>query len=84
MPHDVVLGGEAVHAEGHENVSDSSLLGSGELARTDTDDFEGPFADVERAAEHSRIAAEALREGGRFRQSVAPLYARQTIDIEYE
>jgi SAM-dependent methyltransferase len=34
-------------------------------------------------AEMTRIVTEALDGAGRFRHSVAPLYARQTLDIEY-
>jgi SAM-dependent methyltransferase len=34
-------------------------------------------------AEMTRIAAEALGGAGHFRHSVAPFYARQTLDIEY-
>ena len=60
VPVDPVLGGEAVHAEGQKDVSDSSLFGSSEIARADADDFEGLVADVERAAEDVGIAAEAV------------------------
>jgi SAM-dependent methyltransferase len=34
-------------------------------------------------AEMTQIAVEALNGAGRFRHSVAPFYARQTLDIEY-
>jgi SAM-dependent methyltransferase len=34
-------------------------------------------------AEMTRIASEALAGSGRFRHSVSPLYARQTVDIHY-
>ena len=51
---------KSVHAEGQKDVGDSSLFGSGEIARADADDFEGLVADVERAAEDMGIAAEAV------------------------
>lgn len=38
----------------------SSLFGSGEIARADADNFEGLIGDVERAAQHAGIAAEAV------------------------
>ncbi len=60
MPVDTVLGGKAVHAEGQEDVCDSPLFGSSEIARGHADDFEGLVADVERAAEDVGIAAEAV------------------------
>jgi hypothetical protein len=60
VPGDVFLGGKAVHAEGQKDVSDSSLLGSSEIARADADDFEGLVADVDRAAQDMAIAAEAV------------------------
>ena len=60
VPVHAVLGGEAIHAEGQKDVSDSSLFGSSEIARADADDFEGLVADVERAAEDMGIAAEAV------------------------
>src|ERR1700678_1965871 len=60
VPVHSVLGGEAVHAEGQKDVSDSSLLGSSEIARANADDFEGLVAEVQRAAEDVRIAAEAV------------------------
>src|SRR5271166_3575021 len=60
VPVDAVLGGEAVHAEGQKDVGDSSLFGSGEIARADADDLEGLVAYVERAAEDMGIAAEAV------------------------
>jgi len=59
-PANAVLGGETVHAEGHKDVSDSSLFGPSEIARADADDFEGLVADVERTAEYVGIAAEAV------------------------
>ncbi len=60
VPGDAVLGGEAVHAEGQKDISDSSFFGAGEIARADADDFEALVADVERAAEDVGIAAEAV------------------------
>ena len=60
VPGDAVPGGESVHAKRQKDVGDSSLFGSSEVARADADDFEGLLADVERAAEQTGIAAEAV------------------------
>src|SRR5271166_788810 len=60
VPADTVSTGETVHVDGQKDVGDSSLFGSSEIARADADDFEGLIADVERAAEDVRIAAEAV------------------------
>ena len=60
VPANAVLGGEAVHAEGHKDVGDSSLFSSSEIARADADDFESLVADVERPAEDAGIAAEPV------------------------
>src|ERR1700722_3754362 len=60
VPPDAVSRGQAVHAKGQKDVADGSRLGSSEVARADTDDFEGLVANVERAANHLWIAAEAV------------------------
>ncbi len=60
VPVALVLGGDAVHAEGQKDVGDGSRFCSSEIARADADDFEGLVADVQRAAKDLGIAAEAM------------------------
>src|SRR3569833_793296 len=60
VPVGSIFGGNAVHAERKKYVGDDSLFSSCEIARSDTNDLECLIADVEGAAEHMGIAAEAM------------------------
>jgi hypothetical protein len=57
VPHDAVSRGQTVHAEGQKDVRNRSSFGSSEIARADSNDFEGLVADVKRTAEDVGIAA---------------------------
>src|SRR3569833_2830932 len=60
VPVGSIFGGDAVHAERKKYVGDDSLFSSCEISRSDSDDLECLIVDVEGAAEHMRIAAEAM------------------------